>query len=104
MTWEERAKCPKCHFEIRKDGNCFCTDTGTLEFIMDFHDKYYDHGLGQVINSKQERRRVMKEKGLFEIGNERNEVDPIQQDKRRDKEYNNKLKEIGERALKELHR
>ena len=41
-----------------------------MKFSMDVVSPYYDYGLGAVIHSKSERRQLMREKGLEEVGNE----------------------------------
>lgn len=36
-------------------------------------DKYFNHGLGQVVSGKADVKRICKEKNLIEVGNERPE-------------------------------
>ena len=43
-------------------------------FIADFHDSYFDNGLGTVVKSRQHRKQLMKEKGVVEVGNEKNYI------------------------------
>ena len=74
----------------------------TLNFIADFHDEYYDHGLGQVIKSRQHRKRVMKEKGLFEIGNEWKYVDPERNREISERKLEKNLKDINIEALRRI--
>ena len=45
---------------------------------------YYDVGLGQRITSRQERDRVMREKGLVEVGNETLDVEKVRRQQERE--------------------
>jgi len=96
-------KCPKCMFEIRKSGDCFCTDRekeGSVEFIMDYHDSYWDPGLGEVVKSRQHRNQLMKEKGVREVGNEWKYVDPARKRAEKERKYEQSLEE----GRREIHK
>jgi len=67
-------KCEKCHFEIRKNGECFCGGGGP-QVIMDIQP-HFNRGLGEYVGSRSEYRAKLREKGLIEVGNERKYVDP----------------------------
>lgn len=101
---QEKAEiCPKCHFRFRSGGQCFCTDTGAPHFIADFHDDYFDVGLGKMIHSRQERKRVMKEIGVEEIGNDRAFVDPAQVEHRCEVREQKSEKAFNQKATKLLY-
>lgn len=73
----------------------------TLNFITDFHDSYYDHGLGAVVKSRQHRKSLMKEKGLEEVGNEWKHIDPKRQYEAKDKKFEKELKSLEEKVLRQ---
>lgn len=60
--------CPLCGGHQSKE---------TINIIQDFHGEYWDAGLGEVVKSRQHRKKLMKEKGLEEVGNERKYIDPV---------------------------
>ena len=101
------AKCSKCHFEYRKDGSCFCSDLAqgqVMNIQPDFHDEYYDHGLGTIVRSRSQRRRLMREKDLIEVGNERCAVDGEARGKRFDQRWEKQMMEVNKQAYQELSR
>jgi hypothetical protein len=74
----------------------------TLNFITDFHDSYYDAGLGEVVKSRQHRKELMREKGLEEVGNERAYVDPAKNYRDRERKIEAQLKNIEREAYRAL--
>jgi uncharacterized protein (DUF2164 family) len=71
----------------------------TLNFIADFHDDYYDSGLGEVVKSRQHRKQLMKEKKLEEVGNEWKYVDPAKHRERSDQSFHKRLNQAGEEYI-----
>lgn len=64
QDWNKPECCPQCGFNLTKIFSTF------QFFGAKNEDAEYNHGLGQVIKSKQERREVAKRKGVVEVGNE----------------------------------
>jgi putative FmdB family regulatory protein len=56
--------CPRCGFSLNKIFSTF------QFFGAKNEDPEYNHGLGQVIKNKRERKEIAKQKGLIEVGNE----------------------------------
>ena len=99
------AKCPKCHFEYRKSGECWCDDMkkpGTMNFIMDQIEPYYNRGLGEVVTSKNHYRSLLKEKNLVEVGNEWKYVDPDRVRRNKEAEQDKQLKAMRPEAHRML--
>lgn len=87
--------CPNCEkIDVEK----------TLNFITDFHDSYYDNGLGQVVNSRQHRKEIMKAKGLEEVGNEWKHVDPAKARDRQERAFDGKLEGLRGQAHRMMGR
>jgi hypothetical protein len=87
--------CPKC---------TTVTANNTLNFISDFHEDYYDHGLGQIIKSRSHRKSVMKDKGLIEVGNERSSIDAEKREQRNDRRWKESIMEVNKEAYHVLSR
>lgn len=63
--YNKQENCPRCGAVLSKV-------FGTFQFYgAKNEDAEYNHGLGQVIKSKKERKEVAKRMGLIEVGNEK---------------------------------
>lgn len=74
----------------------------SCNFINDFHDSYYDYGLGEVVKSKQHRNKLMKEKNLSEVGNERKYVSPEYIRKQEEQKEKKMYDDLKEKAIRRL--
>ena len=72
----------------------------SIGVINDFHEAYYDYGLGQVIRTRQERKQVMKEKKLEEVGTTKLDPEAVRLKKERD--YNKVMEQVNAEAYKIL--
>jgi len=48
---------------------CYVDDSDYINYLPQF-EPYYDTGLGEFVRTRGERKRIMREKGLEEIGND----------------------------------
>jgi hypothetical protein len=99
------AVCGECkkYYQGETCPNCSKEKGDTVNFIADFHEEYYDHGLGTVVKSRQHRKALMKERGLEEVGNEWKYVDPTEGHKRTEKRIQENMRQANEEALRRLH-
>ena len=95
--------CHECHKYYQGDHCATCERSNiehTLNFIADFHDEYYDHGLGEVVKSRQHRKSLMKDKGVVEVGNEK---EYILGNRSADRQRETRLENDFEDCVKEAH-
>ena len=62
--------------------------------------EYYDKALGCVVQGKSHRDRIMKERGLFEIGNEKEAMNKLET--RGQQERKAKDRKVDEEAIRRL--
>jgi len=87
--------CPVCHINEPKE---------SLNIIQDFHEEYFDVGLGEVVKSRQHRKQLMKAKGLEEVGNERKYVDPVRRRNEQTRMINKAMESVNKDAYQYLGR
>ena len=95
-------KCPKCHFEYRKGGLCFCNTTGAPAVILDIQP-HYNRGLGSYVTGRSDYRSQLKEKNLIEIGNERKYIEPETLRKNTDKKIDKEFESLRKPAMEMLN-
>ena len=99
----ESDRCPKCHFKYRKNGECFCSDEGKTIYVINDIPEHYNRGLGMIIKNRQQYRQELRERRMIEVGNEKNYIDPIVNEKSNDKKIDTKLKELRPDAFNMLN-
>ena len=83
-----------------KCGNDMNIVIQSIGVINDFHEAYYDYGLGQIIRTRQERKQIMNEKGLDEVGTSK--IDPNEGRRKKEKEFNQIMEQANVQAHKML--
>lgn len=95
------AKCPKCHFEYRKGGLCWCNTEGTPSFINDIPE-HFNRGLGEVVTGRRDYKQKLKERNLIEVGNDRKMVDPDENRKKLERQFEKDLVAVRPQAYEML--
>ena len=57
--------CPHCGERVER-----CFDPDSAPFVINDIEPYYDRGLDMHIQSRTDKRAILKEKGLVEVGND----------------------------------
>lgn len=76
----------------------------SLNFIPDFHEYYFDYGLGELVKSRQHRKQLMKEKKVEEVGNEWKYIDPVRNRESIEKEAEREFEEAKKDAMQIMGR
>ena len=87
-----------------KGESCTCSSINTQPRTgQEFEGEgYYDHGLGRQIRTRGQRKMVMKELGVQEVGNEWDKVDPVKVREAQERVMDKQYEALGHEAIREL--